>query len=155
ALTSLPPIAWGQTRYVTTVDEVIRSEQFVVPPDPVAAAVLAPRHLNVSLTEASPDKRFFIHQVGDGPVGMETFSKPFDELGSLFIDFQANRNRSFTIRSFTASEIDGTDGSRVAVQLPQGARVSDATWSPDWARIAFFLHTADAPHFWVVERATG
>ena len=38
-------------------------------------------------------------EIGDGPVLMKTFSKPFHELGGLFIDFKANRARPLTVRN--------------------------------------------------------
>jgi dipeptidyl aminopeptidase/acylaminoacyl peptidase len=137
-------------------DSVIKTERFVAPPDAVADAVLAPRHLNVTLSEPSPDKRWFLREVGDGPVTMDVFSKPFHELGGLFIDFRANRNRTLTIRNNVAIElISATDGARVSVQIPPGARVSNATWSPDGKSVAFFAHTPDATRLWVADATTG
>ncbi|MGH7712283.1 MAG: hypothetical protein ACREOG_13415, partial [Gemmatimonadaceae bacterium] len=54
-----------------TTDEMIRAESFVRPPDPISSAVLAPRHLNVSVNNLSADRMWFIHEVGDGPVTMD------------------------------------------------------------------------------------
>ncbi|MHB1329561.1 MAG: S9 family peptidase, partial [Gemmatimonadales bacterium] len=140
----------------TSTDEVIRSELFVAPPDSITAAVLAPRYLNVSPTNPSPDKLRFVHEVGDGPVGMETFSKPYDELGGLFIDFGANRNRNLTIRNAVRIElISATDGAVTKVETPGGARVSNPTWSPDGRHLALYVHTPDATHIWVADAATG
>src|SRR4029079_14828582 len=102
------------------------------PPKDLADAVLAPRYLNVALTNASPDKKWFVDEIGDGPVVMKTFSKPFHELGGQFIDFKANRPRALTIRNNAGIQIiPGADGSKKLTQLPAGARVSNATWSPD------------------------
>src|SRR5687767_15570143 len=58
-----------------------KREQYGTPPKELADAVLAPRHLNVALTNLSPDKKWFVHEVGDGPAPMRTFAKPFHELG--------------------------------------------------------------------------
>ena len=52
--------------------------------------MLAPRHLNVSLNTLSPDK-WFLNEIGDGPTSIAVYSRPFDELGGVFIDFKANR----------------------------------------------------------------
>ena len=135
---------------------ILAAEQWVAPPDGIAEAVLAPRYLNVSLNDPSPDGRWFVHEVGDGPVTMDRFSLPFDELGGIFIDFGANRHRNLTIRSDVGIEvISAGDGSKVQVQVPRGARVSDATWSPDGSRLAFFVHTADATHIYVADPANG
>ena len=49
---------------------------------------MAPRWLNVSLNEVSPDRKWFLNEVGDGPVTMDRFSKPFHDLGGEFIDFR-------------------------------------------------------------------
>ena len=119
-------------------------------------AVLAPRYRNVTLTNASPDKKWFIDEVGDGPVTMAVFSKPFHELGGLFVDYQANRARPLTIRNNAGIQvISAADGSTKAIQIPNGARVSNAVWSPDSALIAFYVHTPDATHIWVADPVTG
>ena len=54
---------------------------WVEPPAEIADAVLAPRYLNVSLNNPSPNGMWFLHNVSDGPVTMDRFSRPFDELG--------------------------------------------------------------------------
>ena len=56
-------------------DEIIKKEGYVTPPAELAEAVLAPRHQVVSLANPSPDKKWFLSQVGDGPVPMTIFSK--------------------------------------------------------------------------------
>jgi len=48
--------------------------------------------------------------IGDGPVLMKTFSKPFDELGGVFIDFKANRARSLTINNNVGIQIISAAG---------------------------------------------
>jgi dipeptidyl aminopeptidase/acylaminoacyl peptidase len=148
-------LAAQQPRPVS-LDDAIRQETFVQPPREIADAVLAPRHLNVTLSNASPDRQWFLNEVGDGPVTMPTFSLPFHDLGGVFVDFRANRARSLTIRNNVAIElISATDGAKRSVQLPAGARVSGARWSPDGRSIAFFTHTEDATHIWVADAATG
>ena len=138
------------------LDEVIRAERFMAPPGTIADAVLAPRYRYVSLTEINPDRRWFLHELADGPVTMEVFSKPFHELGGLFVDFRANRNRNLTIRNNAGIDIiSATDGSKVPVAIPTGLRVSDPVWSPDGKSIAFYGHTPDATHLWVADAATG
>ena len=143
-----PPPSWA--------DEILKKETYATPPPELAEAVLAPRHLNVSLSSASPDKKWFVDEVGDGPVVMKTFSKPFHELGGVFIDYKANRARALTIRNNIGIQlISASDGSRKPIQIPAGARVSNATWSPDSASLAFFVHGEDATHVYVADVATG
>ncbi len=87
---------------------------------------------------------------------MAVFSKPFHELGGLFVDFQANRARPLTIRNNAGLQvISAADGSKKPIQTPAGARVSNAAWSPDGSLIAFYVHTPDATHIWVADPMTG
>ncbi len=139
-----------------SAEEVIKQERFAAPPDAIAEAVLAPRYLNVTLTNPSPDKRWFLNEIGDGPVTMDVFSKPFHELGGVFVDYAANRSRTLTTRNNVGIElISAEDGSTVRVEVPGGARVSNATWSPDGRRLAFFAHFDDATHIFVADPASG
>ncbi len=137
-------------------DEVLRQESYQQPPKELADAVLAPRQQNVTLSGLSPDKKWFLEETPDGPVEMKTFSKPFHELGGLFVDFKANRARSLTVRNNVSVQlISSADGSKKPIQIPAGARVTNATWSPDGAAVAFFVHTDDATHIWVADTASG
>jgi dipeptidyl aminopeptidase/acylaminoacyl peptidase len=146
----------AQTSNTSWADEIIKQETYATPPRELAEAVLAPRHLNISLTNASPDKKWFLDEIGDGPVAMKTFSKPFHELGGVFIDFKANRARALTIRNNVGIQvISAADGSKRPIQIPAGARVSNATWSPDSSSVAFFIHSDDATHIWIADVATG
>ena len=95
------PLSWA--------DQILQQEGYATPPKEVADAVLAPRWQNVSLSSASPDKKWFLNQISDGPVPMSIFSKPFHELGGVFIDFKANRSRTLTI------------GTNVGIQAISGA----------------------------------
>src|SRR5262245_58508045 len=49
-------------------DKVLTYEGYVMPPPELAAAVLAPREMNITLTNPSPDKKWFLDEIGDGPV---------------------------------------------------------------------------------------
>jgi dipeptidyl aminopeptidase/acylaminoacyl peptidase len=140
----------------TWADEVLAKEGYASPPPELASAVLAPRYLNVALTNASPDKRWFLDEIGDGPVPMKTFSKPFHELGGQFIDFKASRARSLTIRNNIGIQIiSATDGTKRRIEVPAGARVSNATWSPDGKSIAYFVLGDDSTQIWIADVATG
>ena len=137
-------------------DDILKKETYATPPSELADAVLAPRYLNVSLSNASPDKKWFVDEIGEGPVLMKTFSKPYHELGGLFVDYKANRSRTLTIRNNVGIQlISAADGSKKAIQIPAGARVSNAAWSPDGTAIAFFVHGEDATHIYVADVATG
>lgn len=141
------PLSWA--------DKILQQETYATPPPELAAAVLAPRDQNVSLSNLSPDRKWFVREVSDGPIPMAIFAKPFHELGGVFIDFKANRSRALTIRNTVAIEvISAADGSRRRITLPDGVRVSNVTWSPDGSHLAFFVHTDDATHIWLADAAT-
>ena len=137
-------------------EAILADKAFVTPSNEIAEAALAPRYLNVTLTAVSPDKRWFVHEISDGPVTMDRFSKDFDELGGLFIDYSANRHRNMTIRSnIGINVISAADGSITEIDVPDGARVSNATWSPDGSRLAFYVHTDDETHIYVADPSSG
>ena len=149
-------LAQGPAQNGSWADEIIKKESYATPPPELADAVLAPRHLNVTLSSVSPDKKWFVDEIGDGPVVMKTFSKPFHELGGVFIDHKANRARTLTIRNNAGIQlISATDGSRKPIQVPAGLRVSNATWSPDGTAIAYFGHAEDATHIYIADVASG
>ena len=150
------PLTLAAQNAARTPDDILKADSYQTPPKELADAVLAPRDQNVTLTNASPDKKWFLDEIGDGPVVMKTFSKPFHELGGLFIDFKANRARPLTVRNNIGIQIiSAADGSKKMVQLPAGARVSNAAWSPDSKSIAFYLHGEDATHIWIADASTG
>src|SRR4051812_751027 len=156
AIAILPLTLGAQSGATQSPDDVLKAQGYQTPPKDLADAVLAPRYLNVTLTNASPDKQWFVDEIGDGPVVMKTFAKPFHELGGQFIDYKANRARALTIRNNVGIQIiSATDGAKKQVQLPAGARVSNATWSPDGKSVAFYVHGEDATHIWVADAATG
>jgi dipeptidyl aminopeptidase/acylaminoacyl peptidase len=150
------PQAQQTTGPSSWADDVIKQDAYAQPPKELADAVLAPRHLNITLTNLSPDKKWFLDEIGDGPVLMKTFAKPFHELGGVFIDYKANRSRALTIRNNVGIQIiSAADGTKKPIQIPAGARVSNAEWSPDSANIAFLMLGEDATHLWIADVATG
>ena len=156
ALCQLTLMAQSPAQNGSWADDVLKKDTYTSPPPELADAVLAPRYLNVSLANASPDKKWFVDEIGDGPVPMKTFSKPFHELGGVFVDFKANRSRTLTIRNNAGIQIiSAADGSKRPIQIPAGARVSNPVWSPDGTSIAFFVHGEDATHIYVADVATG
>ena len=156
ALVPLSLVAQNGAPPTAAADAVLKAATYQTPPKELADAVLAPRYLNVSLANISPDKKSFVEEIGDGPVVMKTFSKPFHDLGGLFVDYKANRSRTLTIRNNVAIEIvSATDGTKKDIQLPPGARVTNATWSPDSKSIGFYVHGDDATQIWIADVATG
>ena len=137
-------------------EALLASEDWVEPPAEISDAVLAPRHRNVSLDRISPDGRWFLREVRDGPITMDRFARPFDELGGRFLEPRSNRSRSLSVRSAAGLQvISATDGSVTEVEVPRGARVSGSRWSPDGSRLAFYVHADDATHIHVADPESG
>ncbi|HTM25227.1 MAG TPA: hypothetical protein VL225_08540 [Vicinamibacterales bacterium] len=156
AIAALPMSLGAQNSIQRSPDDILKQEAYQTPPKELADAVLAPRYLNVALANPSPDRKWFLDEIGDGPVVMKTFSKPFHDLGGLFVDYKANRARPLTVRNNIGIQlISAADGAKKTIQLPPGVRVSNATWSPDGTSIAFYVHGEDATHIWMADVATG
>ena len=136
--------------------ELLAKESYVAPPDLVAKLITAPRHLNVSLTQPSPNRKFFLKEQSEGLPSVTTFGKPHYYLGGLQVDYKANRNRAITNRGGVGlSLIDPTSGKSSNVEVPKGATVSSPAWSPDGKQIAYIANTDDASQIYVADVATG
>jgi hypothetical protein len=136
-------------------DKVLTHEGYVMPPPELAAAVLAPREMNVTLGSPSPDRKWFLDEIGDGPTPMTIFGRPFDELGGVFIDPKANRQRAMTRRNTIGLQvISAADGSRKTVATPPNTRVTNARWTEDGTGIFYLTLGDDSTHVWVTDLAT-
>ncbi len=139
-----------------TGEEVLTAEAFLSPPEEIAQVVLAPRHENVTLSNRSPDGKYYLRTIGAGLPPMANYAKPFHRLAGTQIDPAANRNRRFTTRSDLGFElIEWETGNHTRVDAPVGTGTSNPAWSPDGTKIAFYVHSDDATHIWVYNVADG
>jgi dipeptidyl aminopeptidase/acylaminoacyl peptidase len=135
---------------------VLAQEAYLTPPPEIADAVLAPRHLNVSLSNANPARTHFLLTQSEGLPSLAAFAKRHYNLGGFQVDPRANRARVLTTRGSAGFDIMALEGGRrITVDVPANASVSNPTWSPDGRRVAFFAHTDDATHIWVADAETG
>ncbi|MCH7716353.1 MAG: prolyl oligopeptidase family serine peptidase [Gemmatimonadetes bacterium] len=154
AATVLTPLSVRAQEQTTT--DALTTEAFLRPPEEIARAVLAPRYLNITLGNPSPDGRFFVQEQGDGPPSMASFAEPFYRLAGLQIDWEANRARQLSTRSGAGLQLtDAATGRTTAIQVPDGARVSGPTWSPDGSQLAFLVHFEDETHIFVAHPSNG
>ncbi len=119
----------------TSVDDVIKQETYATPPPELADAVLAPRHQNITLSNISPDKKWFLDEIGDGPVADEDVLEAVPRAGRRVRRLQGEpRPRVDHPQQRRHPGHLSRRRHEAAVQIPAGARVSNATWSPDSTR---------------------
>jgi hypothetical protein len=71
-----PAAAIGQGQEpLTESQQTLVAEGWMRPPEPIARAVLAPRHENVSLSSPSPDMRYFLREESEGLPSMASFAR--------------------------------------------------------------------------------
>ena len=134
---------------------LLANEAYVRPPDVIAKLVTAPRHLSVSLTQPSPDRKYFIKEQSNGLPTVSAFGKPHLYFGGLQVDPAANRSRTLTTRGAVAlSLIDAATGTSTNIDVPKGATISSTSWSPDGKQIAFVANFETASHVFVADVAT-
>ena len=146
----------GAQQSVEAAKALLATERYVRPPAEVAKLVTAPRQLNSTLTQQSPDLKHFLVLHSEGLGNAEKFAKPHYYFGGLQVDYKANRVRSFTTRGQASLEIvDAESGAKVTVNPPGGATISAPSWSPDGSKIAYFANFDDASYVYVADAKTG
>ncbi|MDF2775204.1 MAG: hypothetical protein K0S86_4704, partial [Geminicoccaceae bacterium] len=136
--------------------ERLVKETYVRPPEAIARLVTAPRQNNVSLTNQSPNRKYFLSLRSDDLPTLQDFGKSHYYFAGLQVDHQANRARALTTRGADGiTIIDATTGQSRAIEAPRGASVSSAVWSPDGSRVAFIANFDDASRIYVADVTTG
>lgn len=140
----------------TAQENPIHADGYLTPASEIVDVVTAPREEWVTLSNLSPDGRFFLHEVGVGLVALEDMARPHRNLAGLYVDHMAHRHRNLTMRGTERMElIDAETGDRTQVSLPAGTRAHGVSWSPDGSRIAFLASYPSETHLYVAEVATG
>ena len=149
------PLAAAQ-QAVEADKALLATERYVRPPEEVAKLVTAPRQLNSTLSQQSPDRTHFLVVHGEGLGNEAKFAKPHYYLGGLQVDYAANRVRSFTTRGQTSIEVvDALSGSRVMLKSPSGATMSSPSWSPSGGQVAYFANFDNATYVYVADARSG
>lgn len=154
-----PGICLAMTVFAVTTlqaQELVSKRGYQEPPEQIKKIILAPRHENISLSNLSPDRAWFLISTGDGMTPVDRLGLPYMNLGGVEVDTIANRSRSMNSGGYVGYEIRPSGGGQTRkIQIPANARVSAASWSPDGKQIAFFAHFKDATHIYVASVATG
>ena len=99
--------------------ERLAAETYVKPPDAIARLVTAPRQNNVTLSNQSPNRKYFLKLQSEGLPSVQTFGKPHYYFAGLQVDYKANRARALTTRgSAGLAIIDATTGQSRTIDTP-------------------------------------
>lgn len=144
-LTCLTFTAFGQSS-----SDPLAQDGYILPPKPIADAVLAPWWKNYLPASLSPDGKYYLVQERDGLPKLDALAKPHVNLAGLDVDMEARRSRGMTTRNAKSIRVVAIEtGTSLTVPTPADARVSDPTWSPDGRSLAFLAHFADRSEAWV------
>src|SRR5262245_31956567 len=139
-----------------THSEATTKESWMTPPAEVSSVVLAPRYLNVSLNNPSPNRKQFLRTVVEDMPTQAKFAKQHYYLGGLQIDFAANRSRALTTRGASRIElISPEDGKVVTITPPTGGTIAGPQWSPDGSHVAYLVNFDNGSQLYVADAATG
>ncbi|HEV3079395.1 MAG TPA: prolyl oligopeptidase family serine peptidase [Gemmataceae bacterium] len=151
ALLSIPTENTVQAQQVA-----LSQEAYLTPPKEIADAVLASNGDMVALTNLSPDGRKFLIAKTDGMPTLQRMACPCVYLAEMAFDPVACRSRALWIRSGVGYDLYyHADKRTVPVQVPEHARVSNAVWSPDGSKLAFYALFDDATHIYIADTETG
>lgn len=136
--------------------ETLAKEGYIEPAPEVAKLVTAPRHLVVTLTNLSPDRKYSLREQTDGLPSVQTYGKAHVYLGGLQVDLKASRARALTARGATALQlIDTRTGATTVIEAPKGAMITAPVWSPDSKKVAYIANFDAGSYVWVADVATG
>ncbi|HXH60111.1 MAG TPA: prolyl oligopeptidase family serine peptidase [Fimbriimonadaceae bacterium] len=142
--------------YATNDEDTITKSGYLRPGGVIEKLVTAPRNLNVSLDNLSPDGEHFLIRVRPTLQSIDDMSKKWYNLGGWQIDPGATRSRALTTSANSGLEIfDWKTKQRWSIQVPKGATTSGETWSPDGKTLAFFANFDDASYLYTAEVSSG
>jgi len=135
--------------------QILRTETYVKPPAAIERIIMAPR-TDISFTNPSPDRHWFIRTPGADRGDIEEYGKSHIYLGGLQVDTKANRARSLTTSTHTGiTLVDPHTNATKTIETPKGASISSPTWSPDGRQIAYIANFDAASQIYVADVASG
>jgi dipeptidyl aminopeptidase/acylaminoacyl peptidase len=136
-------------------EEVLRQETWVKPPA-VIERIITARRVDISFSNPSPDRKWFVRVAMPDRGDIKDYGKPHLYLAGLAVDQKANRARQLTMRAGTALIlVDPTTNAERRLDVPRGATVTSVTWSPTGQQIAYIANFEDASHVYVADVASG
>src|ERR1019366_8317010 len=135
--------------------DLLTKETYVRPPAVVDRIIMSPR-TDITFTQPSPDRKWFLKGPGLDRGDVAQFGKPHIYLGGVQVDAHANRARSLTTSTRLGLVlVDPKSGATKTIETPKGASISAQVWSPTGAQVAYIANFDDASHVFVADVATG
>lgn len=133
------------------------SDSYISAPESLAEEILAPRHLNVSLSNLSPAGDYFMNRVGTGLSPLSAYAKPYYNIAGLQIDKVANRSRTWTTQNPAngLQLINSESGDVRDLDIPTVDHITHTNWSPSGDRIAWIGHQTRESHIYVTDVSSG
>ncbi|HEV8410325.1 MAG TPA: prolyl oligopeptidase family serine peptidase [Gemmatimonadaceae bacterium] len=152
-LFALPTAA--QTAVGHSDHDLLATETYVRPPAVVDRIIMAPR-TDISFTQPSPDRKWFLKSPGLDRGDVAQFGKPHVYLGGIQVDTHANRARSLTTSTHLGLIlVDPKTNATKTLETPKGASISAQVWSPTGTQVAYIANFDDASQVYVADVATG
>ncbi len=135
--------------------QILRTEAFVKPPDNLVRMITTPR-VDISFTNASPDRRWFLRTTGSDRGDIKAYGAPHLWLGGVQVDTRANRARSLTTSNRRGlSLVDPKTGTTRTLSVPTGASISSPVWSPRGTQVAYIANFPAGSYAYVADVASG
>jgi dipeptidyl aminopeptidase/acylaminoacyl peptidase len=153
ALFALPAAA--QSNNAQADHELLTTETYVRPPAVVDRIIMAAR-TDITFTQPSPDRKWFLKSPGLDRGDVAQFGKPHIYLGGVQVDAHANRARVLTnSQHLGLILVDPKTNATKTLETPKGASISSQVWSPSGTHVAYIANFDDASQIFVADVATG
>jgi dipeptidyl aminopeptidase/acylaminoacyl peptidase len=135
--------------------QILRTESFVKPPENLVRMITTPR-VDISFTNASPDRRWFLRATGSDRGDIKAYGAPHIWLGGVQVDTRANRARSLTTSNRNGlTLVDPKTGTTRAISMPAGASISSPVWSPRGTQVAYIANFPTGSYVYLADVASG
>jgi dipeptidyl aminopeptidase/acylaminoacyl peptidase len=117
--------------------------------------ITTPR-VDISFTNASPDRRWFLRATGSDRGDIKAYGAPHIWLGGVQVDTRANRARSLTTSNRNGlTLVDPKTGTTRAISMPAGASISSPVWSPRGTQVAYIANFPTGSYVYLADVASG
>ncbi len=152
-LFALPAAA--QTAVGQSDHDLLATETYVRPPSVVDRIIMAPR-TDITFSQPSPDRKWFLKSPGLDRGDVAQFGKPHIYLGGVQIEARANRARALTTSTHLGLVlVDPKTNATKTIVTPRGASISSQVWSPTGTQIAYIANFDEGSYVYVADVATG